>query len=93
MCRPFSGWRITASGSPGWLGARLLLNKRMSLPSVLEIVVVSAAMLVAVLREYRLVALTGQQKSSVALRAFRIMGFLLVGFGVLGQILAAAGYG
>jgi hypothetical protein len=71
----------------------MLLNKRMSLPSVLEIIVVSAALIVAVLREYRFLALTSQQKSSVALRAFRIMGFLFVGFGVLGQILAAAGYG
>jgi hypothetical protein len=71
----------------------MLLNKRMSLPSVLEIIVVSAAMIVAVLREFRFLALTGRQKSSVALHVFRIMGFLFVGFAVLGQILAAAGYG
>ena len=50
-------------------------------------------MIVAVLREFRFLALAGRQKASVALRASRIMGFLFVGFGVLGQILTAAGYG
>jgi hypothetical protein len=65
----------------------------MSLASGLGIIVVSVVLIVAVVRECRLFVGQGLPRATVLLHTSRILGFLLVGLGVLGQILAAAGYG
>ncbi len=46
----------------------------------------------SVVRECPLLAHKGR-KARLVLHAFRILGFLFVGFGLLGQILDTAGYG
>ena len=61
----------------------------MSVASGLGIILVSAGLIAAVLHEYRLLAVT---KHPVLLR-LRLIGVLLVGFGTLGWILDAEGYG
>jgi hypothetical protein len=60
-----------------------------SVASGLGIILVSVGLIAAVLHDYRLLAVT---KHPVLLR-LRLIGVLLVGFGTLGWILDAEGYG
>jgi hypothetical protein len=61
----------------------------MSLVSVFAILFVSLVLVVAVVQEFR----TLSRKNAVVLHSGRVFALLLTGFGILGEILAGAGYG
>jgi hypothetical protein len=65
----------------------------MSPTIVIALAVVSVGLVVAVVREYRLQHRPGLAHAAIMLHAVRMGGILAVGFGVLGCLLDAAGFG
>jgi hypothetical protein len=65
----------------------------MSLRLLLGLVLVAVVLVAAVVREYRLQHRPGVSRSAILLHAVRMGGILLTGFGLLGCLLDAAGFG
>jgi hypothetical protein len=60
---------------------------------VTSIVLVSVALIAAIVREYRFLSQSEPGSSSRLLHGLRILGAMALGLGVIGRILDAAGYG